>query len=749
MTATFGLLSALNIGSLRAADVKWHPGVQVRAGAPRTEIVTNGMHQLSSNGYAVNGYVLLGWSDQRKQVVMSQAAENNLSPFYRLGSSLDIQGNRTLYAVWALDKNGNGIPDYQEAANPLRLDTEYVNKLLSDLEAKRRAEEASGSRRNLRAAAVSLPKWNIKDDIAAYKEKVYFVGCTYNEDTTSTHEILEPLIAFYGNNSFPDRRSGAHNLTAARDMELVFNYGGVLEDTCLVGGRGRPQKALSRIPFPKPVAGDTLVVLDLFSRDPMTFTRIKEDGDAVLKLYFVKKKTGKGPDTLANSGAGNDTSYFRVKGPSSYPSISFDGQGKPFIDEETGEYVDTLTFRFQIFNQPEFAATTIRSRVSYGDTMRLNYGHLRGTPLKYMMRSLDGGWNWHPADSPLTDVERDLLQDDSVRVCLRQLDKSVGWAAYQKETFMDPERYTYQSFLDREGVTPEDIEWYDKYSRYTYFKEIYDKVAASYLPRNLRDTVIDYYDNTLGGNWAADYGGDITREIAYGFATVADFIFITDNTHQLYPHLVAAGYDTTVATTTEAVERRDINTVFGKRKADAVAVPERCRDESYCFYVKRDAPPVHQRSVFIPTVEGVTVVSPGVGYTSIPSQKNFTFRVKYTGEPMTVTAKRLIDGRVVEVLTGTLNADGEYEYVIRRVMQDLTLEFTKTVANTLVDQPSVWANSGAVRIHAPKETTVRIYSASGVLVKQATVQGDKTVPLAAGLYLVVLSDGTTQKVLVQ
>lgn len=217
----------------------------------------------------------------------------------------------------------------------------------------------------------------------------------------------------------------------------------------------------------------------------------------------------------------------------------------------------------------------------------------------------------------------------------------------------------------------------------------------------------------------------------------------------MYPHLIAADYDTTYERTTEAVGRRDINTVFGKRKADAVAVPERCREESYCFYVKRDAPPVHHRSVFIPTVEGVTVVSPGVGYTSIPSQKNFTFRVKYAGEPMTVTAKRLIDGRTVEVLTGTLNADGEYEYVIRRVMQDLTLEFTKTVANTLVDQPSVWANSGAVRIHAPKETTVRIYSASGVLVKQATVQGDKTVPLSAGLYLVVLSDGTTQKVLVQ
>jgi hypothetical protein len=730
-------------------DITWHPGVQVRAGRPKVETVSKGDLLLTSKGFAVNGYVLIGWSPRRNRVVMSQAAENSLSPLYKVGGHFTASVNTTLYAVWALDKNGNGIPDYQEEAKPVRLDTEYVNKLLSDLEAKRRAEEASGSRRNLRAAAVSLPKWNIKDDIAAYKENVFFVGCTYNEDTTSTHEILEPLIAFYGENSFPGY--GSHNITAARDMELVFNYGGVLEDTCLVGGKGRPQKALSRIPFPKPVSGDTLVVKDLFSRDPMTFTRIKEDGDAVLKMYFVKKKTGKGPDTLANSGAGNDTSYFRVIGPSSYPSVSFKGQGKPFIDQETGEYVDTLTFQFQIFNQPEFAATTIRSRVSYGDTMRLNYGHLRGTPLKYMMRSLDGGWNWHPADSPLTDVERDLLQDDSVRVCLRQLDKAVGYAAYVKEKFMDPERYTYQNFLAREGVTPEDVGWYATYMEYTYNKEIYDKVAASYLPLNLRDTVIHYYDSLMSSPtaWADDFGGDITLEMASGFRQVADDIFLWNQTYQLYPHLIAAGYDTTVERTTEAVGRRDINTVFGKRKADAVAVPERCREESYCFYVKRDAPPVHQRSVFIPTVEGVTVVSPGVGYTSIPSQKNFTFRVKYTGEPMTVTAKRLIDGRTVEVLTGTLNADGEYEYVIRRVMQDLTLEFTKTVANTLVDQPSVWANSGAVRIHAPKETTVRIYSASGVLVKQATVQGDKTVPLSAGLYLVVLSDGTTQKVLVQ
>ena len=744
MAATFGLLSALNIGSLRAADVTWRPGAQPRAGAQRTETVANGMHRLTHNGYGMRGYLLLGWSDRKLPVVTSVAAEMGIETLlYRVGDAIDIQSDRTLYAVWAIDKDNNGSPDYNNARIEVK-DLAQIERGIAERERKKRAAETGAARYNLRAAAVSLPKWNIDDDILAYKDNVFYVGCVYNTDTLEKHNLRETIICWNNHWSVFGglKLASLKMIKAARDLELVFEYGGVLEDSCLTGGRA--QKPITRILLPRDSAVHTLIMCD-----PIQFTRIKEDGDAVLKMYFVRKKTGNGPDTLAN-----DASDWVVP-PSNawrYPGVGNSHPAlfpHPFYNEETGEPSDTFTVRFKIYNQPKFASNIIRSRVHYRDTMRLNYGFVSGTDTKYMVRSLDGGWNWHPADSPLTDVERDLLQDDSVRVCLRQLDRAVGYAAYVKERFMDPEQYTYQNFLEREGVTPEDIEWYGNYMDYTYYKEVYDKAAASYLPRNLRDTVIDYYDNTMGFNWAADFGGDRTQEITSGFRQVAEVIFLYDQTHPLYPYLIAAGYDTNVVTTTEAVGRRDINTVFGKRKADAVAIPDWCRDETYCFYVKRDAPPVHHRSVFIPTVEGVTVVSPGVGYTSIPSQKNFTFRVKYTGEPMTVTAKRLIDGRVVEVLTGTLNADGEYEYVIRRVMQDLTLEFTKTVANTLVDQPSVWANSGAVRIHAPKETTVRIYSASGVLVKQATVQGDKTVPLSAGLYLVVLSDGTTQKVLVQ
>ena len=720
MTATFGLLSALNIGSLHAADITWHPGIQIRAGAQKTETVANGNHQLTSNGYAVRGYVLIGWSERRKPIVSSFAAQDRIQPLYRVGETIDIQGDKTLYAVWAIDRNNDGIPDYSGRAAGLKFDPEYIRKILADSEARKRAEEARGARRNLRSAAVSLPAWDINDDLLAYNDHVYAVGCLYNQDTVQNDVLID----------FPDSTLKHRASTVAmRDLELVFEYGGVFGDSAIVGGK--KQKRLSRLQIP---AGTSVLDSALFSRNPMMIADIKEEGVATYKMYFVKKKlSNSGPDTLATSADFQDPTDI-------YANLFYEGQA-PFLDDETGELTDTARSRvFQVYYQPEFASTTIRSRVSYGDTVRLNYAHLRGMPTKYMMRSLDGGWNWHPADSPLTDVERDLLQDDSVRVCLRALDEGVAWAAYLKKGYLDPVKFPAEpNIYGGDGV-----EFANEYGE-RYYLNLLNRLTPASITYAKQECVTNAGVSTWDD--VADKMGELEGlfNIVYNSASTPDEL-------ALQADLAAANYPGDISSAQEeyyAEAIRDWNTVYGKRLADKVAVPPRCHDETYCFYVKRDAPPVHQRSVFIPTVEGVTVVSPGVGYSSIPSQKNFTFRVKYTGEPMTVTAKRLIDGRTVEVLTGTLNADGEYEYVIRRVMQDLTLEFTKTVANTLVDQPSVWANSGAVRIHAPKETTVRIYSASGVLVKQATVQGDKTVPLSAGLYLVVLSDGTTQKVLVQ
>ena len=446
-------------------------------------------------------------------------------------------------------------------------------------------EEASGARRNLRSAAVSLPAWDINDDLLAYTDHVYAVGCPYNQDTVESDVLIR----------YPDSTLRNRNYTIAlRDLELVIEYGGVFGDSAIVGGK--KQKRLSRLQIP---AGESVLDSALFSRDPMMIADIKEEGVATYKMYFVKKKlSNSGPDTLATSADFQDPTDIHA-------NLFYEGQA-PFIDDETGELTDTVRSRvFQVYYQPEFASTTIRSRVSYGDTMRLNYGHLRGMPTKYMMRSLDGGWNWHPADSPLTDVEKDLLQDDSVRVCLRALDEGVAWAAYQKKGFIDPERY------------PVDIDHGEGAAFAVEYKERYYFDLFNRLSTSMNDFVKDTIMSITG-----DLHWEDVDDPAGWMAGVFEGVCLsasTPNEIALKADLLAKGYpgdQTSVDRITNAQAIRDWNTVFGKRKADAVAVPERCREESYCFYVKRDAPPVHQRSVFIPTVEGVTVVSPGVGYTS-------------------------------------------------------------------------------------------------------------------------------------
>ena len=131
LTATFGLLSALNLGSLHAADVKWHPGAQQRrVGKVRTETVSVGKYQLTSQGYAVPGWVLIGWSNRRTPPVKTRAVESQVQPLYRLGTAFDFSQDTTLYAVWAIDQNNDGTPDYRVQAGQLPLDPVWIQKRL-------------------------------------------------------------------------------------------------------------------------------------------------------------------------------------------------------------------------------------------------------------------------------------------------------------------------------------------------------------------------------------------------------------------------------------------------------------------------------------------------------------------------------------------------------------------------------------------------------------------------------------------
>lgn len=717
VVATVWSLSALHIGRLHAENITWHPGVMPEAGTPKTETVAVGMHAITNKGFALRNYVLVGWSTLRKPIVKTQAAEDKIRSLYKVGDSLDIQQNTTLYAVWATDANNNGYPDYYDKGDNLQISEAFLQEIREQLKREREEAEAEKSR----PAAVSLRSfsgWNINHDILAYESMAYFAGCWYNRDTTL--DITEYDISI--------RQTHVKNmdrLKANVPLELVFEYGGVLQDSCLVGGKA--QKPITRIPFP---ADGTTTVKDLFSKDPIKFTRIKEDGKAILKLYFVRQ----GTDSLANKRSDWDIGTLS---PHPWSMLSANSVVHVFSNPQphVSYAVDTLTFRFEIYNRPEFASEMLKQ-----SRTKVNFGLSSGTPLKYMMRSI-GGWRWQPADSPLTEMEKDLI-GDSVKVCLREHDKEVGRVAYQKAGYLNPNIFSYDFHSSSApGANAALVAEFKLEKTIEYYEHIYNS-----FPQFMKDTIRDEAPN-WGDPWdnlsreeqmilleslLISWSGDPTTT-----ANVLDYL-----NNILHYDQAEANREI------NSRVKRDWNTVLGKRLADKIGVPDPCR-EQHCFYFDKQPLPQINRLVFIPSVEGA-VITPGTGNHYVASQQDFRFSVKYSNGELKVTTNRMINGRP-EVLTGHLNAAGEYEYVIRRVTENITLKFgPNDTSNSFVDKAAVWAYDGAIRIRATKEDTVGIYSATGLLVKQKTVSvGETIIPLESGVYMLVFGDGSTHKVIVR
>ncbi len=69
----------------------------------------------NTGGLKRDGYTFLGWSTVQYPVVSTtvgyEAIKGNIK---QAGATLTITGNTTLYAVWAIDTNGNDTPDYDE-----------------------------------------------------------------------------------------------------------------------------------------------------------------------------------------------------------------------------------------------------------------------------------------------------------------------------------------------------------------------------------------------------------------------------------------------------------------------------------------------------------------------------------------------------------------------------------------------------------------------------------------------------------
>ena len=162
--------------------------------------------------------------------------------------------------------------------------------------------------------------------------------------------------------------------------------------------------------------------------------------------------------------------------------------------------------------------------------------------------------------------------------------------------------------------------------------------------------------------------------------------------------------------------------------------------------------PVIHRNVIIPSVEGVTT-DPVAGKYSIRSGNDFKFTAKYTtGYPLKVLTGRVINGAPEEIF-GTKNANGEYEYVIKQVRQEITLVIgpDPATANDDVDNGKmVWSHGNTIYIKVDREDIASIYSVAGQLVKRIDLpEGTTPTNLSRGIYIVTLKDGSVHKVIVR
>ena len=159
--------------------------------------------------------------------------------------------------------------------------------------------------------------------------------------------------------------------------------------------------------------------------------------------------------------------------------------------------------------------------------------------------------------------------------------------------------------------------------------------------------------------------------------------------------------------------------------------------------------PVH--TVTIPEIAGVKT-TPSKGIWTLPTRSNYRFSATYSGnKPLVVRTNRKVNGEQ-EVLSGVKNANGEYEYIVPNVQQEVTLSFGPDVVSNdlLTAGTAVWSHGENIYIRVERADIASIYSVAGQLVKRIDLpQGDTSIPMSRGAYVITLKDGSVHKVIVK
>ena len=156
-------------------------------------------------------------------------------------------------------------------------------------------------------------------------------------------------------------------------------------------------------------------------------------------------------------------------------------------------------------------------------------------------------------------------------------------------------------------------------------------------------------------------------------------------------------------------------------------------------------------TVTMPETAGVKT-TPSKGIYPLPTRTSFRFSATYSGaKPLVVRTNRKVNGQQ-EVLNGVKNANGEYEYIVPSVQQEVTLTFgPDVVANELLTAgTAVWSHGEKIYIRVERADIASIYSVAGQLVKRVDLpEGDTSIPMSRGAYVITLKDGSVHKVIVK
>jgi hypothetical protein len=163
-------------------------------------------------------------------------------------------------------------------------------------------------------------------------------------------------------------------------------------------------------------------------------------------------------------------------------------------------------------------------------------------------------------------------------------------------------------------------------------------------------------------------------------------------------------------------------------------------------------PPVIQRAIKLPKVEGVTT-TPGPGTYFVEGHQDFSFNVKYSAQKLKVTITNGWSYEVEDIdHKAVLLSDGSYQFTLYQVVNPWDVNFGPELFtdNELVSVNKVWSYRNSLYINSIKDDVVSVYTMAGVLYRQKTIPpGITSIDLERGVYTVTLKDGAVHKIIIK